>query len=65
MDADMQDSPDEIPGLYEMIRNRDSTLFRMEESPSRSSLSKNIPSKFFNWTTSRMSGVKLTTTIAD
>ncbi len=60
MDADMQDSPDEIPGLYEMIRNQGFDLVsgwkKVRHDPS---LSKNIPSKFFNWTTSRMSGVKL------
>jgi len=60
MDADLQDSPDEIPGLYDMIRNQGFDLVsgwkKVRHDPS---LSKNIPSKFFNWTTSRMSGVKL------
>lgn len=60
MDADMQDSPDEIPGLYDMIRNQGYDLVsgwkKVRHDPS---LSKNIPSRFFNWTTSRMSGVKL------
>jgi len=60
MDADLQDSPDEIPGMYDMIRNQGFDLVsgwkKVRHDPS---LSKNIPSKFFNWTTSKMSGVKL------
>jgi glycosyltransferase involved in cell wall biosynthesis len=60
MDADLQDSPDEIPELYNMIRNQGYDLVsgwkKVRHDPS---LSKNIPSKFFNWTTSKMSGVKL------
>jgi glycosyltransferase involved in cell wall biosynthesis len=60
MDADLQDSPDEIPALYDMIRNQGFDLVsgwkKVRHDPS---LSKNIPSKFFNWTTSKMSGVKL------
>lgn len=60
MDADMQDSPDEIPGLYEMIASQGFDLVsgwkKVRHDPS---LSKNIPSKFFNRTTSWMSGVKL------
>lgn len=60
MDADLQDSPDEIPELYNMIRNQGFDLVsgwkKVRHDPS---LSKNIPSKFFNWITSRMSGVKL------
>ena len=60
MDADLQDSPDEIPELYNMIRKQGYDLVsgwkKVRHDPS---LSKNIPSKFFNWTTSWMSGVKL------
>jgi glycosyltransferase involved in cell wall biosynthesis len=60
MDADMQDSPDEIPGLYAMIINQGFDLVsgwkKVRHDPS---LSKNIPSKFFNWTTSLISGVRL------
>ena len=60
MDADLQDSPDEIPELFSMIRNQGYDLVsgwkKVRHDPS---LSKNIPSKFFNWITSRMSGVKL------
>jgi len=60
MDADLQDSPDEIPGLYDMIKNQGFDLVsgwkKVRHDPS---LTKNIPSRFFNWTTSRISGVKL------
>jgi len=60
MDADLQDSPDEIPGLYSMIKEDGFDLVsgwkKVRHDPS---LTKNIPSKFYNWMTSRMSGVKL------
>jgi len=60
MDADLQDSPDEIPGLYHMIKKEGFDLVsgwkKVRHDPS---LSKNIPSKFYNWMTSKMSGVKL------
>lgn len=60
MDADLQDSPDEIPGLYRMIKEEGFDLVsgwkKVRHDPS---LTKNIPSKFYNAMTSRMSGVKL------
>ncbi|HNX07796.1 MAG TPA: glycosyltransferase family 2 protein [Bacteroidales bacterium] len=60
MDADLQDSPDEIPGLYRMIKEDGYDLVsgwkKVRHDPS---LSKNIPSKLYNWMTSKMSGVKL------
>jgi len=60
MDADLQDSPDEIPGLYKMITEDGYDLVsgwkKVRHDPS---LTKNIPSKFYNSMTSRMSGVKL------
>lgn len=60
MDADLQDSPEEIPGLYRMIVEDNFDMVsgwkKVRHDPS---LSKNIPSKFYNWMTSRMSGVKL------
>jgi glycosyltransferase involved in cell wall biosynthesis len=60
MDADLQDSPDEIPGLFKMIKEEGYDLVsgwkKVRHDPS---LSKNIPSKFYNWMTSKMSGVKL------
>lgn len=60
MDADLQDSPDELPGLYKMIKEDGFDLVsgwkKVRHDPS---LTKNIPSKLYNWMTSKMSGVKL------
>ena len=60
MDADLQDSPDEIPELYKMIKEDGYDLVSgWKKVRYDSKLMKNIPSKFFNWTTRRMSGIKL------
>ena len=60
MDADLQDSPDEIPELYRMIKEDDYDLVSgWKKVRYDSKLAKNIPSKFFNWTTRRMSGIEL------
>ena len=60
MDADLQDSPDEIPDLYKMIKEDGYDLVSgWKKVRYDSKLMKNIPSKFFNWTTRRMSGIKL------
>jgi glycosyltransferase involved in cell wall biosynthesis len=59
MDADMQDSPDEIPGLYEMIRTGGYDLVSGWKKKRFDPISKTIPTKFYNWTTRRMSGIKL------
>ncbi len=60
MDADLQDSPDEIPELYRMIKEEGYDLVSgWKKKRYDSKLAKNIPSKFFNWTTRRMSGIKL------
>lgn len=59
MDADLQDSPDEIPALYKMIKDDGYDLVSGWKKKRYDPLSKNIPSRFFNWTTRRMSGVKL------
>ena len=59
MDADMQDSPDEIPGLYEMIKTGGFDLVSGWKKKRYDPLSKTIPTKFYNWTTRRMSGIKL------
>ena len=60
MDADLQDSPDEIPELYRMITLDGFDLVsgwkKRRHDPV---LTKNIPSKFYNWTARRMSGIKL------
>ena len=60
MDADLQDSPDEVPELYRMIKEEGYDLVSgWKKKRYDSKLAKNIPSKFFNWTTRRMSGIKL------
>ncbi|RFM31865.1 glycosyltransferase family 2 protein [Chitinophaga silvisoli] len=60
MDADLQDSPDEIPELYSMIKNDGFDIVSgWKKKRYDSALTKNLPSKLYNWTTTRMSGVKL------
>jgi glycosyltransferase involved in cell wall biosynthesis len=59
MDADMQDSPDEIPELYRMISEGNYDLVSGWKKVRHDPLSKTIPSKFFNWVTSKVSKVKL------
>ena len=60
MDADLQDSPDEIPELYRMITEEGYDLVSgWKQKRYDSKLAKNLPSKFFNWTTRRMSGICL------
>ena len=60
MDADLQDSPDEIPELFRMVKEEGYDLVSgWKKVRYDSKVMKNIPSKFFNWTTRRMSGIKL------
>ncbi len=60
MDADLQDSPDEIPELFRMIKEDGYDLVSgWKKVRYDSKLAKNIPSKFFNWTTRKMSGIQL------
>lgn len=58
MDADLQDSPDEIPGLYHMIVDDKYDLVSgWKKKRYDSVLAKNIPSKLFNATTRMISGI--------
>lgn len=59
MDADLQDSPDEIPGLYKMIVEEKYDIVSGWKRKRYDPMMKTIPSKFFNWTTRKMSGIKL------
>ncbi len=60
MDADMQDSPDEIPELRRMIVEDGYDLVSgWKKVRYDNALSKNIPSKLFNWLARRVSGIKL------
>ncbi len=59
MDADLQDSPDEIPALYGMIKNDGFDLVSGWKQKRHDPLNKTIPSKFFNKVTRMMSGIQL------
>jgi glycosyltransferase involved in cell wall biosynthesis len=60
MDADLQDSPDEIPGLYEMITKEKYDLVSgWKKKRYDSVVAKNLPSKLFNWAARKTSGVEL------
>lgn len=58
MDADLQDSPDEIPGLYEMIKGGLDVVSGWKKER-HDPISKTIPSKFFNGVTRWISGIEL------
>ena len=60
MDADLQDNPEEIPGLYTMIQAEGFDLVSgWKKKRYDSVLFKNMPSKLFNWAARRTSGVRL------
>ena len=59
MDADLQDSPDEIPELYSMIMEDDFDMVSGWKKKRYDPIMKTIPSKFYNWTTRKLSGIKL------
>jgi glycosyltransferase involved in cell wall biosynthesis len=60
MDADLQDSPDEIPGLYAMIATEGYDLVSgWKKKRFDNTFTKNIPSKLFNYTARKFSGIKL------
>ena len=58
MDADLQDSPDEIPELYRMITEEGYDLVSGWKQKRYDPLSKTIPTKLFNATARRVSGIK-------
>ena len=59
MDADLQDSPDEIPALYRMIMEEGYDLVSGWKKKRYDPAGKRLPSKFFNWTARIVSGIKL------
>lgn len=60
MDADLQDSPDEIPGLFSMIKDENYDLVSgWKKKRYDSKLTKNIPSKVYNATARKVTGLKL------
>ena len=58
MDADLQDSPDEIPELYRMIKEDGYDLVSGYKQKRHDPLSKTLPTKLFNATARRVSGIK-------
>jgi glycosyltransferase involved in cell wall biosynthesis len=59
MDADLQDSPEEIPELYRMITADGFDLVSGWKKRRHDPISKTLPSRFFNWVTRKTSGIKL------
>lgn len=59
IDADLQDSPEEIPELYRMIMEDDFDMVSGWKKKRHDPIMKTIPSKFYNWTTRKLSGIKL------
>ena len=57
MDADLQDSPDEIPGLFRMVKEQGYDLVSGYKQKRHDPLSKTIPTKLFNATARRVSGI--------
>lgn len=57
LDADLQDSPDEIPALYEKIHNQGVDLVSGWKKKRHDPISKTIPTKLFNGVTRMMSGI--------
>ena len=60
MDADLQDSPDEIPELYKMIKEGGFDLVSgWKQKRYDNTFTKNLPSKLYNWTNRKISGIQL------
>lgn len=59
MDADLQDSPDEIPELYNLITNDGFDLISGWKQKRYDPITKTFPTKIFNWATRKMSGIHL------
>lgn len=59
MDADLQDSPDEIPALYDKIINDNYDLVSGWKQKRYDPISKTLPTKLFNWAARKASGIYL------
>ena len=60
MDADLQDSPEEIPALFNLIETKKyDVVSGWKKKRYDAYITKNLPSKLFNWAARRISGVKL------
>ncbi len=59
MDGDLQDNPDEIPGLYQMITRDGYDMVSGWKKKRYDPISKTLPSKFYNYTARCITGIKL------
>ena len=59
MDADLQDSPDEIPELYNLIANDNFDLVSGWKKKRYDPITKTVPTKLFNWAARKASGINL------
>ena len=60
MDADLQDSPDEIPELFHLVKNNKHDIVSgWKKKRYDAYFRKNLPSKLFNWAARKISGLKL------
>jgi len=59
MDADLQDSPDEIPELHRMIIEEDYDVVSGWKKKRYDPITKTIPTKLYNWAARRITGIKL------
>lgn len=59
MDADLQDSPDEIPDLFKMIKEDDYDVVSGWKKKRYDPITKTIPTKLYNWAARRITGIHL------
>ena len=60
MDADLQDSPDEVPAMYRMVVDEGyDVVSGWKKHRKDNILTKNLPSKLYNWTARKVTGIKL------
>jgi glycosyltransferase involved in cell wall biosynthesis len=59
MDADLQDSPEEIPDLYRLITEENYDLISGWKKKRYDPITKTLPTKLFNWATRKISGINL------
>ncbi|MBP5795227.1 MAG: glycosyltransferase family 2 protein, partial [Bacteroidales bacterium] len=60
MDADLQDSPEEVPEMYRMIvEDGWDVVSGWKQHRQDNKLTKNLPSKLYNWTARKVTGIKL------
>ena len=59
MDADLQDSPDEIPELYRMIMEEDYDVVSGWKKKRFDPITKTLPTKLYNWAARQLTGIKL------